>query len=239
MNTDDNLQPGWRMDIPPFDAATKVQLILVRHGQTTWNARDLIQGQANSPLSDLGHEQATKTANYLHEKFEVPHLVLTSDLDRCVHTAEPYEALSGTTAEATELLREIDNGQWCGRRVQDVVEEDATQLSTIRLDDDHPRGNTGESAKQLRGRARRVLNQVVEAAEADEKLSDQPYRVIAFTHAGMIRALVTEALGLSGGLKHMASLGNSSVSVLNLWGKGGALQSAALRKFNTDDHLTS
>jgi hypothetical protein len=43
--------------------ARPLTLLLVRHGQTEWNARGLMQGQtADIPLTDLGHAQASAAA---------------------------------------------------------------------------------------------------------------------------------------------------------------------------------
>ena len=44
--------PGW----------TPVDFLILRHGQTTWNARGIIQGQAYAPLDDVGRAQARALA---------------------------------------------------------------------------------------------------------------------------------------------------------------------------------
>ena len=79
--------PGW----------TPVDFFILRHGQTTWNARGIIQGQADAPLDDVGRAQARALAEFLvgdglsagrTRGFPRPGLpVVTSDLSRAVDTA--------------------------------------------------------------------------------------------------------------------------------------------------------
>ena len=82
--------PGW----------TPVDFFVLRHGQTTWNARGIIQGQADAPLDDVGRAQAQALADFLagdgdaslspggKSAFPRPGLpVVTSDLSRAVDTA--------------------------------------------------------------------------------------------------------------------------------------------------------
>ena len=82
--------PGW----------TPVDFLILRHGQTTWNARGIIQGQADAPLDDVGRAQARALAEFLAGDGDAnlsarrksgltrPGLpVVTSDLSRAVDTA--------------------------------------------------------------------------------------------------------------------------------------------------------
>ena len=42
----------------------QTQLIFVRHGQTDWNKKNLIQGQSDVPLNEIGRKQATEKADF-------------------------------------------------------------------------------------------------------------------------------------------------------------------------------
>ena len=64
-------------------------LILVRHGESEWNRAGRIQGQVNSPLTDLGIDQAKAIRDHLsgillNQELEI----YTSPLDRAIQTAE-------------------------------------------------------------------------------------------------------------------------------------------------------
>ncbi|MDQ3574297.1 MAG: histidine phosphatase family protein, partial [Actinomycetota bacterium] len=65
------------------------RLLLLRHGQSRWNAENRWQGWANTPLSDLGEAQAVALASRLAPTaLDGPALegVVTSDLERARRT---------------------------------------------------------------------------------------------------------------------------------------------------------
>src|SRR4051794_2315935 len=94
------------------------RLVLVRHGQSTYNAQRRLQGQANPPLSDAGRAEARALRAAL-PPFE---RVVTSDLARASETA----ALLGyPDARRDARWREIDLGEWAGRSLDDFDERDA------------------------------------------------------------------------------------------------------------------
>ncbi|MFC7197079.1 histidine phosphatase family protein [Halosimplex aquaticum] len=60
-------------------------LLLVRHGQTTWNRDGRIQGWADSTLTERGREQARALGSHLSAEYDVDRLV-ASDLRRTRET---------------------------------------------------------------------------------------------------------------------------------------------------------
>ena len=62
------------------------RLILVRHGESTWNAEELLQGQLDPPLSERGREQSAALAGMLDGLPD--ERVICSDLGRARQTAE-------------------------------------------------------------------------------------------------------------------------------------------------------
>src|SRR5690348_4865753 len=87
-----------------------MRVILVRHGETTWNAEQRLQGQDNAPLSQRGVQQAKRFAAFA--KALAPTRVVSSDLGR---TRETVGLLGFTDVPTDERLREIDMGDWTGR----------------------------------------------------------------------------------------------------------------------------
>lgn len=85
------------------------RLILLRHGQTAWNAARRAQGQADVPLDEVGHAQAAVVAPYLASLDLAA--VWSSDLSRARETAEYVVAESGLSAKYDERLREFDVGK--------------------------------------------------------------------------------------------------------------------------------
>lgn len=63
------------------------RLFLLRHGQTEFNVKKLVQGRCDSPLTDLGRKQAGMAAAWLKAHGVVPDKVVSSPLGRAMDTA--------------------------------------------------------------------------------------------------------------------------------------------------------
>ena len=85
-----------------------VDLVLLRHGRTEWNATRRIQGQADSQLDDLGHAQAEAVAPVLAAL--EPSVVWSSDSDRARSTASYVASELGLTPTFDARLREYSLG---------------------------------------------------------------------------------------------------------------------------------
>jgi broad specificity phosphatase PhoE len=86
-------------------------MLLVRHGQSEWNALGRWQGQADPPLSSLGRQQALAAA----ERIGSIDLIVSSDLQRASTTAQLIAAQIGIGPVIIEPdLRERDVGPWSG-----------------------------------------------------------------------------------------------------------------------------
>jgi broad specificity phosphatase PhoE len=83
-------------------------LLLVRHGETDWNAEGRWQGHADVPLNARGREQAAALAERLCD--EPIDAIYSSDLVRARHTAEIVGARLGVPVVVDPALREVDVG---------------------------------------------------------------------------------------------------------------------------------
>jgi glucosyl-3-phosphoglycerate phosphatase len=90
------------------------RLILVRHGESVWNAEERLQGQLDPPLSERGRGQARALAPMLEAV--PPERVICSDLSRATQTA----ALLGLRPRLDARWREIDVGEWAGRPAAEI-----------------------------------------------------------------------------------------------------------------------
>ena len=122
------------------------RLLLVRHGESTWNAEHRLQGQADPELSELGREQAQALVPFLDG---IPDRRLSSDLTRAVQTAELI-GLAG--APTDERWREIDMGPWAGHTLDEL---DPESVAAWQRGEHYP----AESWQQFQARvARRSTN---------------------------------------------------------------------------------
>lgn len=103
-----------------FAAKMKTTLYLTRHGETVDNARQLMQGQTQGQLNDVGIGQAKQ----LRERLADTHFdaYVASDLKRAIDTAR---ILTGPEQpiDTTQLLRERDWGSFTGRYIPDLKGE--------------------------------------------------------------------------------------------------------------------
>ncbi len=96
-------------------------ILLVRHGETIDNARQIMQGQTHGELNERGLEQAQQVAQRLAS--ERVDAVVASDLHRAIQTAEIIAAPHDLPVMTTELLRERDWGSFTGRFIPDLKGE--------------------------------------------------------------------------------------------------------------------
>ncbi len=95
----------------------KTSILLIRHGQSTWNAQGKWQGQADPDLSELGRQQAFQAAQSLG----VVDAIITSPQKRAVGTAMIISEQIGVgPLQLEELLRERNVGEWSGLTRQEI-----------------------------------------------------------------------------------------------------------------------
>lgn len=95
------------------------RLLLVRHGQSTWNAEERWQGHADPPLSDLGEGQARAAAGAV--AMLGPVALFSSDLTRARRTAEILAPV-GVAVTVEPGVRERDVGEWTGLTTSEIDE---------------------------------------------------------------------------------------------------------------------
>jgi len=149
------------------------RLLLVRHGQSTWNAEERWQGHADPPLSALGERQALAAAKAT--AVLGPTVVISSDLTRARQTAELI-APDGVTPTVEPALRERDVGEWTGLTRTEIEERYPGYLDGFRA----PPGF--ESNEDLLARTLPALEVIARDLDADAVC-------LIVTHGGVIRAL--------------------------------------------------
>ncbi|MEV0294075.1 histidine phosphatase family protein [Nocardia sp. NPDC050710] len=163
-------------------------LILLRHGQTEWNATDRMQGQINTDLTELGRRQAKEAARELVSRNAIA--IVSSDLKRAHDTAL---ALADHTAVPVVLdprLRETHLGDWEGLTHLEVDADYPGARVAWRLDA-HYRPPNGESKLEVGARSLPVVRELFTERQ------DWPGRtIILVAHGGLIAALTAALLDL-------------------------------------------
>lgn len=102
-------------------------LVLVRHGETAWNAEGRLQGQTDIPLNDLGREQARIAGAALAGRSW--DIVVSSTLGRAIETAELIGSELGLgLSDRMSQLRERHYGKAEGHLVRDLPREEIDEL---------------------------------------------------------------------------------------------------------------
>ena len=92
--------------------ARRADVVVVRHGRTSWNAEGRFQGHADPPLDGAGRVQAEALAAALARL--APARIVSSDLRRARQTAAPLAQRCGLPVAVDRRLREVDVGRWAG-----------------------------------------------------------------------------------------------------------------------------
>ncbi len=154
------------------------RLLLVRHGQSTWNAEGRWQGRADPPLSELGVRQAEAVAGALAGErttaYEIGAL-WTSPLERARQTAVIVGARIGLEVSEDARLEERDAGEWTGLTRVEIEEVWPGYLGEYR------RPPSFELDEPLVVRAVEALTEIASASGGATGL--------VITHAGVIRAV--------------------------------------------------
>jgi broad specificity phosphatase PhoE len=155
------------------------RLLLVRHGESEWNAARRLQGQADIGLSPAGESQAEALAETIRRLG--PDRVLSSDLKRARRTAE---LLGHADAAPEPGLREVDVGEWTGRAIAELIAAEPEAYRGWRAGTHAPPG--GELWTHFVARTRAAVEPAMEAAQC----------TLVVTHGGVIRALLQALLGI-------------------------------------------
>ncbi|TWE12314.1 histidine phosphatase family protein [Rudaeicoccus suwonensis] len=175
--------------------STGRRLVVLRHGETEFNAAGRWQGQFDAPLSERGHVQAAEAARMLASYS--PKCVVASDLSRAADTGRAVAEAAGIPITYDARLREVNVGDWAGLTNAQIREQSGDLLERIDAGEDLRRGGTGETLDEV---ARRVHAAALEVAE---RMAPDTTTVIA-THGVAGRALVAALTGIA---QHTAWLG--------------------------------
>src|SRR5690242_14083202 len=109
-----------------------MRLIIVRHGETFYNAQDRITGQSDVPLNSLGELQSAA----LEKALATDHLdvIVTSDVERTRDTARAIASKHGLPIQEDSDLRELAFGEWEGFTFDEILVRDAKRASLWRSD---------------------------------------------------------------------------------------------------------
>ena len=150
------------------------KLYFVRHGETVWNAENKICGATDSPLTQLGLEQARDLGKAAVEQGIQADLILYSPLSRAKDTAQQIADMTGTPMRAEPRLVEQNFGRYEGTPRNSEEFQLARQQFAL--------GYGGETSLRL---AQRIYNLL------DELTADPEHVYMLVAHNGIARCVNT------------------------------------------------
>ncbi len=182
-------------------------MILVRHGETDWNAEGRIQGHLQIPLNERGLAQAAAVAERL--SVTAFSAIYSSDLLRARQTAEAIARRGGHSVRTDRRLREWDLGILSGllRAAAADLHPEAFRILRDRVVDQSMPG--GES---IRTRSQRVT-----AAVQDIAGRHPGKTVVVITHGGPLGDCYRQAIGEPPESRIKVDLFNAGVNLVSVW----------------------
>ena len=174
---------------------------MIRHAQTEWNIQRRFQGHGDSPITEEGQEQLQRLKSRLAGlEFDV---VYSSDLRR---TMETSKMLSGKQRVEEPRLRERGVGILEGLNLEQIMDEHAEAFRAFRSGDKDHQIEGGESLQIALNRAWTFLEEVPEKHPGAE--------LAAVSHAGLIRLICKQILGLALDAPNFFQIPNTSLTQL-------------------------
>jgi probable phosphoglycerate mutase len=191
--------------MPQAREPSPARLLLVRHGQSTWNRERRIQGQLDPPLSEEGRLQAAQLGRRLAGRQFAG--FYASDLKRASETALVIAEAVRVEPEPMAGLREIYLGEWEGLRTEELAGRfpDAWASWTEEPDWDLVPG--GERAEAFEARVTGALDSIfARHTEGGD--------VLVITHGGVIQIALHHVVGRASRGIFPFRIQNASLSVL-------------------------
>jgi broad specificity phosphatase PhoE len=200
-------------------------MILVRHGQTAWNAIERFRGREDLPLNDVGLSQAERTAERICRQWN-PVAVYCSPLSRARATAEAVARRCRLAVEVQPGLIDIDYGRWQGMTPAEAQLRYPRRIRRWYRGVRWIRPPGGESLSAVK---RRCLKAVLDIASRHPE-----QQVVIVGHTVVNRLMLLGVLSV--GLRHFWQLGQEPCAVNLIEVEG---RSFTLRFINDTCHLQS
>jgi probable phosphoglycerate mutase len=210
---------------------TATTILLVRHGETAWNAERRLQGHLDIPLNPEGERQARLMAEALAA--DAIDLIVSSDLMRARQTAQAIATLRGLPLQEEPGLRERGYGGFEGLLYAEIEQRFPAEFAAWQarnIDAVLPAGaNRGETFREFFGRATGAILTLGAL---------HPGKTLALVaHGGVLECAYRLALGLPLETPRDFKVFNASINrfvldggklILRSWGEVGHLQPVVL-----------
>ena len=177
-------------------------LLLVRHGQSTYNVEGRLPGQLPGiPLTDEGRRQAHRAAVALSA---LPlSAVISSPLERAAETAEIIARGWGLTVRTDPRLMDTNVERWAGQKIDEVAKNDPAWKRYVANPDEPPDGAESFTSVQERAVA------AAKDALADPASGDY---IVLVAHGDVVKLILARYMNTPIPCVPFLAIGNASIS---------------------------
>ncbi len=155
-------------------------ILVTRHGETLWNTLRKMQGHLDSPLTEMGENQAGWLADRL--KTTPIHHIYSSPSGRAYKTAEIINQHKGLEIKTSEALKEIYLGEWEGKQVAEIEAYDPERFEYFWNAPEKFVPNESESFPSVIGRSGAFLEWIAEQHPGET--------VLLVAHAVVLKSMI-------------------------------------------------
>lgn len=161
-----------------------MEIYIVRHGETIWNEKGLLQGSKDIELNESGRELAQKTGVALAD---VPFdIIYCSPLKRAYETAKLIRHHQDTPIIKAPLLKELDFGDFEGQSLSLLMnDEDCSFKHFFNAPHLYVPPANGETLESLINRASTIMSETIEPLAKTKK------RIMIVAHGALNKAIMT------------------------------------------------
>lgn len=158
-----------------------MELILIRHGESEGDIKNIHEGQYDLPLTNKGIWQANKMSDYIKENHQIDY-IWASPLKRAKQTAELLSETINVTLEIVENLKEKNNGILAGLNKEEAKKKVPVPKGGWSL---HEAVEGAESEIDFRFRIEKVLSYILK-----ESKGKKHKKIVIVAHGGTISRIL-------------------------------------------------
>jgi probable phosphoglycerate mutase len=186
------------------------EILIIRHGETTWNVKAQLQGHMDIPLNAEGTRQAKSLATHLEtEKLDA---IFSSDLHRAVQTAAEIARLQGVGTRIDKEFRERCFGGFEGHLKSDLPQLYPQEYAHWRSRDPDFHFPPSPTDENYTGESTREFHQRIMNALHHQANQFTGKKIAIVTHGGVLESVYREANNLPLEAERKVTIFNASIN---------------------------
>ncbi|MFW5976402.1 MAG: alpha-ribazole phosphatase [Bacillota bacterium] len=168
------------------DENRETEVILIRHGETSWNREHRFQGHQDIKLNNKGVNQAKKAGQFL-ASYDID-VIYSSELERAYQTAVIINKKHRVKVIKKSGLKEINFGDWEGLTYEEIEKNNSEKIKKW---NNNPWSNSPPAGESLESFYQKVVNTIDGIIEKNKGDT-----ILIVSHGGVIKTYLTYILDM-------------------------------------------